>query len=52
MGSHVVLLGAPPEVDAPRVAGDVEHGQTLETGEGHGHPVTLERERARDYVNK
>lgn len=41
-GTHIVLLGASPEVDAPRVAGDVEHSDALQARQRDGHPVALQ----------
>lgn len=43
--AHIVLLGAPPEVDPSGVAGDVEHGQALQARQRHGYAVALRRHR-------
>lgn len=40
-GTHVIFFCASPEVDAASIAGDVEHGNPLQTGQGDGHSVTL-----------
>lgn len=40
--THVVLLGASPKIDAPGVAGDVEHGDALQAGQRDGHPIALQ----------
>lgn len=42
--THIILLGASPEVDAACVAGDVEHSQALQTRQRHGNTVTLKRD--------
>lgn len=42
--THIVLLGASPEVDAACVAGDVEHSQALQTGQRHGNAIALQTE--------
>lgn len=39
--THVILLGAAPEVDPTGVAGDVEDGQALQARQGHGDAVAL-----------
>lgn len=43
--THIILLGASPEVDTACIAGDVEHSQALQTRQRHGNTVTLQRER-------
>lgn len=40
-GTHVILLGAAPEVGAARVAGDVQHGDALQAGQGDVLAVAL-----------
>lgn len=42
--THIVLLGASPEVNAACVAGDVEHSQALQTGQRHGNAIALQTE--------
>lgn len=42
--THIVLLGASPEVDAACVAGDVEHSQALQAGQRHGNAIALQTE--------
>lgn len=50
--THVILLRAAPEVDAACVAGDVEHGQALQTRQRHGNAVALRRRRQRRDLEK
>lgn len=50
--THIVLLGASPEVDAACVAGDVEHRQALQTRQGHGNAITLEEEGRGERVKR
>lgn len=45
--THIILLGASPEVDTACIAGDVEHSQALQTRQRHGNAVTLKRKRDR-----
>lgn len=42
--THIILLGASPEVDAACVAGDVEHSQALQARQRHGNTITLQRD--------
>lgn len=50
--THVILLGAAPEVDPTGVAGNVEDGQALQARQGHGNAVALRGggERARSKL--
>lgn len=41
--TDVVLLGATPKVDTTGIAGDVENSKPLQTRQGDGNPVTLQR---------
>lgn len=45
--THIILLGASPEVDTACIAGDVEHSQALQTRQRHGNTVTLKKDRGR-----
>ncbi len=40
--TYVILFGAAPEVGSPGVAGDVQHSDSLETGEWDVLAVTLQ----------
>lgn len=42
--TYVILFGAAPEVGSPSIAGDVQHSDSLETGEWDVLPVTLQNQ--------
>lgn len=42
--TYVILFSAAPEVGSPGVAGDVQHSDSLETGEWDVLPVTLQNQ--------
>ena len=45
--THIILLGAAPEVDTTCIARYVEHSQALQTRQRHGNTVTLRKDRVR-----